>query len=29
VIELLWPLLLVPVVAGFVVQRRVRAVFAR
>jgi Zn-dependent membrane protease YugP len=29
VIELLWPLLLVPVVAGVVVQRRVRAVFAR
>jgi Zn-dependent membrane protease YugP len=27
--ELLWPLLLVPVVAGVVVQRRVRAVFAR
>jgi Zn-dependent membrane protease YugP len=29
VIELLWPLVLVPVVAGVVVQRRVRAVFAR
>jgi Zn-dependent membrane protease YugP len=29
VIDLLWPLLLAPVVAGVVAQRRVRAVFAR
>jgi Zn-dependent membrane protease YugP len=29
VIELLWPLLLLPLIAGFVAQRRLRSVFAR
>lgn len=28
-IELLWPLLLLPLIAGFVAQRRLRSVFAR